>query len=985
MAFTQDSIAKQPTVNDIWSTQSNGSTSTNDSNKTIATQGASTTVSPYLQRPSHNPRLENFGNSIANTNNTTNSWNNNNTTSSNSSLPKLLASTTGPKQSSVPDNLEKFPTIVDDTKENVDWSQQIPGIINEILGDVLNNIGDKDKEFNPNAYDLASLWFGDIIANTPNVSRAYTDTINQFLSGVNNRSNDASSLLNNILNQYTSLGNGAQGSYNNFLNLGANLGQNIADTQDLSNLPIYQQLMGGVTQAQDLGNLNSYQSLVDALTKNSDIANTPMFNEIISKLQGFTGLENTQGYKDAQGSINNTKDLSNYDSYQSLINSLGQYKDLGSLNSYQDLQDLALAQGMNIDSINALLAQIDPQYSQALNQQLGEYGNLQNQGANINQQVNSNREGLNSTKDTITNNILNAYQNVLTGNVPEASQQNIDKIFQSNLDLINQAFDDTMTRERRQLVDNMAGRGILTSGVTGRAYGDIVDSALREKQKSMSEIASQRASSMLELPYRQAQQANTLNDHLNSLNNLTTSETNDLINILQTQYGMSKDNAALAIQNITNKFSQQNAASQLGTQAQGQLQSLLQNMLGIDVQNQQAMLQTEKGIMDTDVQNQQMAMQAQQALLQMQEQARQNQLVQEQNLLGTQLQNQQANTTAQQTLLSTEAQNQQNNIQTLYNMLNSQAQNTQAGQNSQNQLLNALLGYDTNYQANQLSNVTQQANFGNQNLQLQQAIAQSAPDAIAKMFDQYGALSQGFLNQLLQREMNALNAEAQVQAAGAANRKSSSSGVIGTILGGLLGGSGGGCVRRGTKITMNDGSYKNAEDIKEGDKIRSFDVKTNTYNEAIVDHVEVTTFTNFYEVTPHDGKMIEVSSYHPFLVYTGKKYKFKLIGYWHAIRNVIKHVVTQPKKVIDSIKFGWLSLTRYGILKRHDIIMKDNFENSQIKSILKREGKDVFFNFRLSKYDYPTFIANDIVIEALYEETEKFVKWVAEEGISFDA
>lgn len=45
MAFTQDSIAKQPTVNDIWSTQSNGSTSTNDSNKTIATQGASPTVS----------------------------------------------------------------------------------------------------------------------------------------------------------------------------------------------------------------------------------------------------------------------------------------------------------------------------------------------------------------------------------------------------------------------------------------------------------------------------------------------------------------------------------------------------------------------------------------------------------------------------------------------------------------------------------------------------------------------------------------------------------------------------------------------------------------------------------------------------------------------------------------------------------------------------------------------------------------------------
>jgi hypothetical protein len=741
MAFTQDSIAKQPTVNDIWGTQSNGSTSTNDSNKTIATQGASTTVSPYLQRPSHNPRLENFGNSIANTNNTTNSWNNNNTTSSNSSLPKLLASTTGPKQSSVPDNLEKFPTIVDDTKENVDWSQQIPGIINELLSGVLNNIGDKDKEFNPNAYDLASLWFGDTIANTPNVSRAYTDTINQFLSGVNQRTNSANTLLNDIMQQYSNLGAGAE---QNFVNL-ANLG---------------------------------------------------------------------------------------------------------------------LAQGSDIEQ---MISQLGPEFTQLLNQQQGEYSNLKDRSDVIGQVLAGARDKVGGTADTVTQNILDAYQSVLTGQVPEVSKDNINEVFKNNMDLINQSFDDTMTRERRQLVDQMAGRGILTSGVTGRAYGDIVDSALREKQKSMSEIASQRASAMLEMPFRQAQQANALNDHVNTLNTLTNSQATELMDMLQTQYGMSKENAELAINNMVNKYNQESQAMQL-----------------------------------------------------------------------------------------------------------------------QNQLYSVLTGYDTNYQANQLNNTAQQAAFGNQNLQLQQAIAQSAPDAMAKMFDQYGALSQGFLNQLLQREMNALNAEAQIQAAGAANKKSSSSGLLGTILGGMFGG-GGGCVRRGTKITMNDGSYKNAEDIKEGDKIRSFDVKTNTYNEAIVDHVEVTTFTNFYEVTPHDGKMIEVSSYHPFLVYTGKKYKFKLIGYWHAIRNVIKHVVTQPKKVIDSIKFGWLSLTRYGILKRHDIIMKDNFENSQIKSILKREGKDVFFNFRLSKYDYPTFIANDIVIEALYEETEKFVKWVVEEGISFDA
>lgn len=711
MAFTQDSIAKQPTVNDIWSTQSNGSTSTNDSNNTIATQGSSPTVSAQPDFSSYASSLKNFGNSIANTNNITTN------------------------------NLEKFPTLTNGTKNNADWSKKVPGIINELLGGVLKNIGAKDKNFNPNAYDLASLWFGDTIANTPNVSRAYTDTINQFLSGVNTRTNSANTLLNDIMQQYSNLGAGAE---QNFVNL-ANLG---------------------------------------------------------------------------------------------------------------------LAQGSDIEH---MISQLGPEFTQLLNQQQGEYSNLKDRSDVIGQVLTGARDKVGGTTDTITQNILDAYQSVLTGQVPEASKDNINEVFKNNMDLINQSFDDTMTRERRQLVDQMAGRGILTSGVTGRAYGDIVDSALREKQKSMSEIASQRASAMLEMPFRQAQQANALNEHVNTLNTLTNSQATELMNMLQTQYGMSKENAELAINNMTNKYNQENQALQL-----------------------------------------------------------------------------------------------------------------------QNQLYSVLTGYDTNYQANQLNNTAQQAAFGNQNLQLQQAIAQSAPDAMSKMFDQYGALSQGFLNQLLQREMNALNAETQLQASNAANKKSSSSGLLGTILGGVFGG-GGGCVRRGTKITMNDGSYKNAEDIKEGDKIRSFDVKTNTYKEAIVDHVEVTTFTNFYEVTPQDGKMIEVSSYHPFLVYTSKKYKFKLIGYWHAIRNVIKHVVTQPKKVIDSIKFGWLSLTRYGILKRHDIIMKDNFENSKIKSILKREGKDVFFNFRLSKYDYPTFIANDIVIEALYEETEKFVKWVAEEGISFDA
>jgi hypothetical protein len=64
--------------------------------------------------------------------------------------------------------------------------------------------------------------------------------------------------------------------------------------------------------------------------------------------------------------------------------------------------------------------------------------------------------------------------------------------------------------------------------------------------------------------------------------------------------------------------------------------------------------------------------------------------------------------------------------------------------------------------------------------------------------------------------------------------------------------------------------------------------------------------------------------------------------------------------------------------------MLDDFNNSVVKTITKVTGTDEFFNYRTEKNDSPTFIANEFVLESLYEETEKFVKWISEEGESFD-
>ena len=532
-------------------------------------------------------------------------------------------------------------------------------------------------------------------------------------------------------------------------------------------------------------------------------------------------------------------------------------------------------------------------FENALTKQEGEYSQFQNQGNDLYKYIMENYGKTKGTADQATQAIFDAYNRILTGEVSDASKGYIDEIFKHNQDLVNQNFDETMEAERRQLVDNMAGRGILTSGVTGRAYNDITEAALKEKQRSMSEIAAQRAATMLEMPFKQAEYANQLNQHVDTLRNLTSSEATDLMNILQTQYGMSKDNAALALSNIT----------------------------------AQANLYKDKQMLD------------------------QNQMTNMTNLFRDNYNLEQGNLTNK------------------YGQMNT-AHRTQAD------VLNAMMGHDSAYHATAANRLASQGSFGNQNLQLQQQMAQSIPDSLAKMFDQYGTLSRDFLDLMLKRELGYLNAETQQSL-----KPDQPNPVMGLIGAGLGGGS---CVRKGTMITMADGFKKKAEDVVAGDKIKSFDPSTNSYTVSTIEHVHKTHFTHYYRTQLLNSATIDASSYHPFLIFHRGKYKFGVVKYSHAIRNLLKHIFTEPKKIMDSIKFSILALKRYCTLKPLHRVMLDDFNNSVVKTITKVTGTDEFFNYRTAKNESPTFIANGFVLEALYEETEKFVKWISEEGESFD-
>ncbi len=70
-----------------------------------------------------------------------------------------------------------------------------------------------------------------------------------------------------------------------------------------------------------------------------------------------------------------------------------------------------------------------------------------------------------------------------------------------------------------------------------------------------------------------------------------------------------------------------------------------------------------------------------------------------------------------------------------------------------------------------------------------------------------------------------------------------------------------------TKIDTPDGE-KEIKDLRDGDKIKSFDIETGKITESTVRNMYTVTRDHIYEVTTTDGTVIKATGEHPF--YTGK-------------------------------------------------------------------------------------------------------------------
>lgn len=215
--------------------------------------------------------------------------------------------------------------------------------------------------------------------------------------------------------------------------------------------------------------------------------------------------------------------------------------------------------------------------SSLLGQQQGEYSGFKDEGTGLQHGAQTGYQDVQGKTEDIWQQMFEAQQATKTGQLDPRTQSYIDQIYNANESLLNQSLDETVSDQRKQLIDQMAGRGILSSGVTGRAYGEMVDSALRQKQKGMTEILKERATTQLNMPFQQAEAANKLLQYTEQAKNLTESEQKQLLDTLQTRYGMSKENAQLALQNIVQ-------GAQTGITGAGQQQQGYQIEAGRQVQ-----------------------------------------------------------------------------------------------------------------------------------------------------------------------------------------------------------------------------------------------------------------------------------------------------------------------------------------------------------------------------------------------------------------
>lgn len=147
------------------------------------------------------------------------------------------------------------------------------------------------------------------------------------------------------------------------------------------------------------------------------------------------------------------------------------------------------------------------------------------------------------------------------------------------------------------------------------------------------------------------------------------------------------------------------------------------------------------------------------------------------------------------------------------------------------------------------------------------------------------------------------------------------------------------CFIRGTKISMADGSFKNIEDIKKGDKVFSYNPLTKIFYESVVKSLIINRNTiDLATVYFDNGKELHMNAYHPILTENG----------FHSLTNYNDY---------DTLQIGDLAITEEG---KSNIIGIERISLRNPILTFNLDVQDIDEYIDDDKND--TFIANGIVV-----------------------
>ena len=144
------------------------------------------------------------------------------------------------------------------------------------------------------------------------------------------------------------------------------------------------------------------------------------------------------------------------------------------------------------------------------------------------------------------------------------------------------------------------------------------------------------------------------------------------------------------------------------------------------------------------------------------------------------------------------------------------------------------------------------------------------------------------------------------------------------------------CFAAGTKVLLADNSQKNIEDIKQGDKIMTYNIITGKKGTAMVEKTAAVTHKNLVTYVFEGGKKITATDDHPFLTEQG----------W-ASSNPAKTANYKGFEKVVQIKVG-------------DIFAAANGYTKLVSKSVSPESKMTYTIVKLS--DGNTFYANDIIV-----------------------